>query len=326
MEHCEAGSLDSIYKRCQARNGRMGEKILAKIAESGLKGLAYLHQRKIIHRDIKPSNMLVTREGQIKLCDFGVSGELINSMAGTFTGTSYYMAPERIRGLPYNITSDVWSLGLTILEMASNRFPFPPEGEPALGPIDLLTYIVSMKTPELKDDDASGIKWTRAFKDFLDNCLEKDGTKRHGPVKMLNHPFIKKTMSKVPQPNVAKFVAEVWGWKYIESVKEVSTDDIPKVEAVPAPLENVNVPGIGRVASLRIAPSPFPAKDALRLQAMKTSAPPSPKLARLVEPDNRKHSSGRSTIELDDRTAAERAIAKRREADVGLVGSPIEEF
>ncbi len=122
MEYAEAGSLDAIYKKVKSRNGRTGEKVLGKVAESVLKGLSYLHERKIIHRDIKPSNIVVTREGQIKLCDFGVSGELINSVAGTFTGTSYYMAPERIRGLAYTITSDVWSLGLTVLEVASNRF------------------------------------------------------------------------------------------------------------------------------------------------------------------------------------------------------------
>lgn len=107
MEYCEGGSLDAIYRRIKERQGRTGEKVLGKVAESVLKGLSYLHERKIIHRDIKPSNILVTRNGMIKLCDFGISGELINSMAGTFCGTSYYMAPERIRGARYTITADV---------------------------------------------------------------------------------------------------------------------------------------------------------------------------------------------------------------------------
>lgn len=92
MEFCEAGSMDSIYRRVKGRGGRVGEKVLAKLAESILKGLEYLHQQRIIHRDVKPSNILVTRDGQMKLCDFGVSGELINSVAGTFTGTCTYMA------------------------------------------------------------------------------------------------------------------------------------------------------------------------------------------------------------------------------------------
>ena len=84
--------MDAVYKQVRRRNGRIGEKILLKVAECVLAGLAYLHSNRIIHRDVKPSNILVTRNGQIKLCDFGVSGELINSVAGTFTGTSYYMA------------------------------------------------------------------------------------------------------------------------------------------------------------------------------------------------------------------------------------------
>ncbi|EPQ28145.1 uncharacterized protein PFL1_04472 [Pseudozyma flocculosa PF-1] len=217
MEFCEAGSLDAIYKKVKSRNGRTGEKVLGKVAECVLKGLSYLHERKIIHRDIKPSNILVTRQGQIKLCDFGVSGELINSVAGTFTGTSYYMAPERIRGLPYSITSDVWSLGLTILEVASNRFPFPPEGDPPLGPIDLLSYVVNMKVPELQDDERAGIKWGKALRDFIERCLEKEPTKRPGPNKMISHPFIRKSETRQPQPDIAKFVADVWGWPYLAS-------------------------------------------------------------------------------------------------------------
>jgi mitogen-activated protein kinase kinase len=217
MEYAEAGSLDAIYKKVKSRNGRTGEKVLGKVAECVLKGLSYLHERKIIHRDIKPSNIVVTRQGQIKLCDFGVSGELINSVAGTFTGTSYYMAPERIRGLAYTITSDVWSLGLTILEVASNRFPFPAEGEPPLGPIDLLSYVVNMKVPELQDDDKAGVKWSRALRDFIERCLEKEPTKRPGPHKMISHPFIRKSETRQPQPDIAKFVADVYGWSYLPS-------------------------------------------------------------------------------------------------------------
>lgn len=97
MEFCEAGSLDSLLQRIKKRRARTSEKVLGRMAESVLGGLDYLHERKIIHRDIKPSNIVVTRKGEIKLCDFGVSGELVNSMAGTFTGTSYYMAVSGIR-------------------------------------------------------------------------------------------------------------------------------------------------------------------------------------------------------------------------------------
>jgi mitogen-activated protein kinase kinase len=92
MEVCEGKSLESVGKRIKDRGARVGEKVAGRLAEGVLQGLAYLHSKKTIHRDIKPSNILLSREGVVKLCDFGVSGELINSLAGTFTGTSFYMA------------------------------------------------------------------------------------------------------------------------------------------------------------------------------------------------------------------------------------------
>ncbi|KAI9888914.1 MAG: Protein kinase C signaling pathway involved MAPKK protein [Vezdaea aestivalis] len=188
MEICEGGSLDSIYKEVKKLGGRTGEKVLAKVAEGVLNGLTYLHSRKIIHRgkmelkvltgallifpDIKPSNILLCRNGQVKLCDFGVSGEFgTKGDANTFIGTSYYMAPERITGQSYTITSDVWSLGVSLLEVAQHRFPFPADGtemQPRAAMIDLLTYIVRQKTPTLKDEEAAGIKWSDNFKYFIE--------------------------------------------------------------------------------------------------------------------------------------------------------------
>lgn len=170
MEFCEGGSLDSIYKEVKKRGGRTGQPVLGKVAEGVLKGLTYLHSHRIIHRDIKPSNILLCRDGQVKLCDFGVSGEFgTKGDANTFIGTSYYMAPERITGQSYTITSDVWSLGVTLLEVAQHRFPFPADGtemQPRAGLIDLLTYIVRQPTPRLTDD--AGGRYTSKFKSFID--------------------------------------------------------------------------------------------------------------------------------------------------------------
>lgn len=172
MEFCEGGSLDSIYREVKKLGGRTGEKVLGKVAQGVLNGLTYLYGHRIIHRDIKPSNILLTRDGQVKLCDFGVSGEFgTKGDANTFIGTSYYMAPERITGQSYTITSDVWSLGVTLLEVAQHRFPFPADGtemQPRAGLIDLLTYIVRQPIPKLKDEPQNKVEWSTKFKYFIE--------------------------------------------------------------------------------------------------------------------------------------------------------------
>ncbi|KAF5360942.1 hypothetical protein D9756_005079 [Leucocoprinus leucothites] len=99
--------------------------IVGQVALAVLEGLTYLYDvHRIIHRDIKPSNILCNSSGEIKICDFGVSGELINSIADTFVGTSTYMSPERIQGAQYTVKSDVWSLGISLVELALGHFPF----------------------------------------------------------------------------------------------------------------------------------------------------------------------------------------------------------
>lgn len=215
MEFCEGGSLDSIYREVKKLGGRTGEKVLGKVAEGVLNGLTYLHSKKIIHRDIKPSNILLCRDGQVKLCDFGVSGEFgTKGDANTFIGTSYYMAPERITGQSYTITSDVWSTGVTLLEVAQHRFPFPADGteiQPRAGLIDLLTYIVRQSIPKLKDEPEAGIKWSDNFKYFIECCLEKEPSRRASPWRMLEHPWMIEMRSK--RVNMAHFLATVWGWE-----------------------------------------------------------------------------------------------------------------
>ncbi|KAK7918095.1 MAP kinase kinase MKK1/SSP32 [Apiospora marii] len=214
MEFCEGGSLDSIYKEVKRLGGRTGEKVLGKIAEGVLAGLTYLHSKKIIHRDIKPSNILICRNGDVKLCDFGVSGDFgTKGEANTFIGTSYYMAPERITGQSYTITSDVWSTGVTLLEVAQHRFPFPADGtemQPKAGLIDLLTYIVRQPIPKLKDEPDANILWSDSFKYFIECCLEKEPTRRASPWRMLEHPWM--VDMKTKRVNMEKYLSQVWGW------------------------------------------------------------------------------------------------------------------
>ena len=232
MEFCEGGSLDSIYREVKKLGGRTGEKVLGKVAEGVLNGLTYLHGRRIIHRDIKPSNILLTRGGQVKLCDFGVSGEFgTKGDANTYIGTSYYMAPERITGQSYTITSDVWSLGVTLLEVAQHRFPFPADGtemSPRAGLIDLLTYIVREPIPQLKDEPLHRLKWSDSFKYFIEcwcvphpcppvhqpanppPSLEKESTRRATPWRMMEHPWMADMKTK--RVDLPQFLKTVWGW------------------------------------------------------------------------------------------------------------------
>lgn len=209
MEYMGGRLLDAIYKRVIQidPSNRINEKVLGKIALLVLRGLTYLHQQRIIHRDIKPLNILLDRCGNVKLCDFGVSGDVVNSLATTFVGTQYYMAPERIMGKPYTVTSDVWLLGLTLLEVASCQVPYLAADQP-LGPIELLSLVLELQ-PRLEDVPAEGIFWSDSLKSFIDYCLKKNREERPSPRQMLQHPWLLGQMqSKI---NMEKFVKRLWG-------------------------------------------------------------------------------------------------------------------
>ncbi len=138
-----------------------------------------------MHRDIKPSNVLVNSRGMIKLCDFGVATETVNSVANTFVGTSTYMAPERIQGSMYTIKSDVWSVGLTVMELAIGRFPFDSSDSAAgdrasagpMGILDLLQTIVHEPAPKLPKSEA----FPAILEDFAAKCLLKSPDERPTP-------------------------------------------------------------------------------------------------------------------------------------------------
>uniref|UniRef100_A0A8C8VK19 mitogen-activated protein kinase kinase n=1 Tax=Pelusios castaneus TaxID=367368 RepID=A0A8C8VK19_9SAUR len=130
MEHMDGGSLDQVLKEAK----RIPEEILGKVSIALLRDLDYcslaLHKY-FLHlslpfSDVKPSNILVNSRGEIKLCDFGVSGQLIDSMANSFVGTRSYMSPERLQGTHYSVQSDIWSMGLSLVELSIGRYPIPP--------------------------------------------------------------------------------------------------------------------------------------------------------------------------------------------------------
>lgn len=177
-----SSSLDRISKDF----GPIRVDVLGKITESILGGLVYLYEaHRIMHRDIKPSNVLVNSRGMIKLCDFGVATETVNSVANTFVGTSTYMAPERIQGGAYTIKSDVWSVGLTVMELAIGRFPFDASDSAAgdrasagpMGILDLLQQIVHEPAPKLPKSEA----FPGILDDFIAKCLLKSPDERPTP-------------------------------------------------------------------------------------------------------------------------------------------------
>ncbi|KAL2262411.1 hypothetical protein VTK26DRAFT_1405 [Humicola hyalothermophila] len=197
MEYADVGSLDRISRLF----GPIRVDVLGKIAEATLGGLTYLYSKHhIMHRDIKPSNILVNSRGNIKLCDFGVSGELINSVADTFVGTSTYMAPERIQGDKYTVKSDVWSFGLTIMELAIGKFPFASseqlsdaESAPA-GILDLLQQIVHEPAPRLPKSDA----FPQILDDMIQKCLYKEPERRPTPQELFDRDAFVQAAKRTP--------------------------------------------------------------------------------------------------------------------------------
>lgn len=178
-EFMDGGSLD-VYKR-------IPEHVLGRIAVAVVKGLTYLWSLKILHRDVKPSNMLVNTRGQVKLCDFGVSTQLVNSIAKTYVGTNAYMAPERISGEQYGIHADVWSVGISFMELALGMFPYPQiqKNQGSLMPLQLLQCIVDEDPPVLPVG-----QFTEKFVHFITQCMRRQPKERPAPNNLMDHSFI----------------------------------------------------------------------------------------------------------------------------------------
>ncbi|KAF2832500.1 dual specificity mitogen-activated protein kinase [Ophiobolus disseminans] len=196
MEYMDVGSLDWVSRTF----GPVRVDVLGKIAEAVLGGLAYLYSaHRIMHRDLKPSNILVNSRGNIKLCDFGVSSELEGSIAETFVGTGTYMAPERIQGSPYTVKSDVWSVGLSLMELAIGKFPFSgsaDDDEPGgpQGILDLLQQIVLEPAPKLPKSDA----FPSILEDMIAKCLMKDPAERPTPRELYDHDAFLQAAKRTP--------------------------------------------------------------------------------------------------------------------------------
>lgn len=185
LEYMDASLLDIS----RAEGVSLPEPVLGAIALPVLHGLVYMHREKhLIHRDIKPSNLLVDSCGNVKIADFGVSGELHETLAkcASWVGTVHYMSPERIQGNAYSYDSDVWSFGITMLELATARFPYPhehPDGR-RLSFWDLLDAIVESPPPE------APAHFSRDFHSFIGACLKKEPSQRVSSSELLSHPLL----------------------------------------------------------------------------------------------------------------------------------------
>jgi misshapen/NIK-related kinase len=186
MEYCGAGSVTDLVRSMKTRSLR--EDCLAFVNREILKGLSHLHRNKVIHRDIKGQNVLLTENAEVKLVDFGVSAQLDRTVGkrNTFIGTPYWMAPEVIAcdqqpDASYDHRADMWSLGITCIELA--------DGEPPLcsmHPMRALFLIPRNPPPRLKQPR----KWSRKLLHFLDLCLIKDYTRRPTADNLLKHEFV----------------------------------------------------------------------------------------------------------------------------------------
>lgn len=196
-------SLDQFYLKVY-KNRSIPEDIIGKIAYSVTNALHYLYsQLRVIHRDVKPSNILINRKGEVKICDFGISGYLVDSVAKTVdAGCKPYMAPERIdpSGNPgqYDIRSDVWSLGISLIELATGKFPYKTWGTP----FEQLKQVVTDDPPRLP----SG-QFTPEFEDLITKCLQKNYTLRPNYDSLLAHPFC--VMHSAKDTDVASYVQEI---------------------------------------------------------------------------------------------------------------------
>ena len=179
LEYMDGGSLANVI----AQVGPVEEAALSNVAVQVLWALSYLKRQKRVHRDIKPSNLLINSRGEVKVTDFGVSAELQNSIAmcGTFVGTFKYMSPERIQSQPYSYASDIWSLGLVLLECSTGRYPYPEDATC----IGMAQTIIESPVPK-----PPATHFSSEFCDLIAQTLQKDPSQRLPPEILITAPWM----------------------------------------------------------------------------------------------------------------------------------------
>ncbi|XP_026165038.1 STE20-like serine/threonine-protein kinase isoform X2 [Mastacembelus armatus] len=221
IEFCAGGAVDAIMLELERP---LTEPQIRVVCKQTLEALCYLHENKVIHRDLKAGNILLSLDGDVKLADFGVSAKNTKTLQrrDSFIGTPYWMAPEVVmcetsKDRPYDYKADIWSLGVTLIELAQIE---PPNHE--MNPMRVLLKIAKSEPPTLMHPS----RWSPEFRDFLRKALDKNVDNRWNAVQLLQHPFVTSvTDSKPLRELIAEAKAEVT--EEIEDSKEEEEEEEP---------------------------------------------------------------------------------------------------
>ncbi|KAM8739502.1 STE20-like serine/threonine-protein kinase isoform 2-T2 [Acanthopagrus schlegelii] len=221
IEFCAGGAVDAIMLELERP---LTEPQIRVVCRQTLEALIYLHENKVIHRDLKAGNILLSLDGEVKLADFGVSAKNTKTLQrrDSFIGTPYWMAPEVVmcetsKDRPYDYKADIWSLGVTLIELAQIE---PPNHE--MNPMRVLLKIAKSEPPTLMHPS----RWSPEFNDFLRKSLDKNVDNRWGPVQLLQHPFVANVTDSRPlRELIAEAKAEVT--EEIEDSKEEEEEEEP---------------------------------------------------------------------------------------------------
>uniref|UniRef100_A0A672KU88 non-specific serine/threonine protein kinase n=1 Tax=Sinocyclocheilus grahami TaxID=75366 RepID=A0A672KU88_SINGR len=316
MEFCGAGSVTDLIKNTKGNS--LKEEWTAYICREILRGLTHLHQHKVIHRDIKGQNVLLTENAEVKLVDFGVSAQLDRTVGrrNTFIGTPYWMAPEVIAcdenpDATYDFKSDLWSLGITAIEMA--------EGAPPLcdmHPMRALFLIPRNPAPRLKSK-----KWSKKFQSFIESCLLKNHNQRPSTEQLMKHPFIKDLPNErqvriqlkdhIDRTKKKRGERDETEYEYSGSEEEEEERDIGEPSSI------INIPGESTLRRdfLRLQLANKERSEALRRQQLEQQQNEEHKRQLLAERQKRIEEQKEQRRRLEEQQRRERDLRKQQERE-----------